>query len=225
MTIRIFRGKDCLKHDVGHDHPECPDRLYAIDDQLLASGLEMTVEHQDASQCKREYLALAHDPYYVDSIFQRAPESGLIWVDDDTGMTPVTLSAALYSAGAGIDAVDWVMAGRDRQAFCAVRPPGHHAEYASAMGFCYFNNVAVAARYALDHHDLARVAIVDFDVHHGNGTENIIGGDQQIMMCSSFQHPFYPHSGAPVSASNILAAPLDAGTTRGSFQRKSLALV
>lgn len=220
MTIRIFRGKDCLKHDVGHDHPECPDRLYAIDDQLLASGLEMTVEHQDASQCKREYLALAHDPYYVDSIFQRAPESGLIWVDDDTGMTPVTLSAALYSAGAGIDAVDWVMAGRDRQAFCAVRPPGHHAEYASAMGFCYFNNVAVAARYALDHHDLARVAIVDFDVHHGNGTENIIGGDQQIMMCSSFQHPFYPHSGAPVSASNILAAPLDAGTTGEVFREK-----
>lgn len=220
MTVKIFRGKDCLHHDVGHDHPECPDRLYAIDDQLLASGLEMTCEHQDAKPCKREYLSLAHDPYYVDSIFERSPKTGLIWVDDDTGMTPITLSAALYAAGAGVDAVDWVMAGEDRQAFCAVRPPGHHAEYASAMGFCLFNNIAIAARYALEKYGLSRVAIVDFDVHHGNGTENIIAGDQRIMMCSSFQHPFYPHSGSPVSASNILGVPLDAGTTGDVFREK-----
>ncbi|MEG3767310.1 histone deacetylase family protein [Alteromonas sp. 14N.309.X.WAT.G.H12] len=220
MTVRIFRGKDCLNHDVGHQHPECPDRLYAIDDQLLSSGLEMTCEHQDVGPCPQEYLALAHDPYYVKGIFEQAPKSGLIWVDDDTGMTPITLSAALQSAGAGIEAVDWVMAGEDRQAFCAVRPPGHHAEYDSAMGFCLFNNIAVAARYALKHHGLNRVAIVDFDVHHGNGTENIVAGDKHIMLCSSFQHPFYPHSGDPVSASNVLSVPLDAGTTGEVFREK-----
>lgn len=220
MTVRIFRGKDCIHHDVGHDHPESPDRLYAIDDQLLSSGLEMTCEHADAKPCKREYLALAHDPYYVDSVFERSPKTGLVWVEDDTGMTPITLSAALYSAGAGVDAVDWVMAGENRQAFCAVRPPGHHAEYASAQGFCFFNNIAVAARYALHHHELSRVAIVDFDVHHGNGTENIIAGDERIMMFSSFQHPFYPHSGSPVSASNIQGVPLEAGCTGEVFREK-----
>ncbi len=220
MTVRIFRGKDCIHHDVGHDHPESPDRLYAIDDQLLSSGLEMTCEHADAKPCKREYLALAHDPYYVDSVFERSPKTGLVWVEDDTGMTPITLSAALYSAGAGVDAVDWVMAGENRQAFCAVRPPGHHAEYASAQGFCFFNNVVVAARYALHHYELSRVAIVDFDVHHGNGTENIIAGDERIMMFSSFQHPFYPHSGSPVSASNIQGVPLDAGCTGEVFREK-----
>lgn len=220
MTLRIYRGKDCVHHDVGHDHPESPDRIYAIDDQLLASGLDMICEHADARPVRREYLALAHDPYYVDSVFERAPKTGTIWLDDDTGMTPITLSAALYAAGAGCDAVDWVMEGDNRQAFCLVRPPGHHAEYDSAMGFCFFNNIAVAARYALQKYELSRVAIVDFDVHHGNGTENIIAGDQRIMMCSSFQHPFYPHSGSPVSASNILSVPLAAGATGDVFREK-----
>ena len=193
MTIKIYRGKDCVHHDVSPEHPEHPDRLYAIDDQLLSSGLEMICQHGDASQVKRENLALAHDPYYVDSIFQRSPSTGVIWLEQDTGMTPITLSAALYAAGAGCDAVDWVMEGEDRQAFCAVRPPGHHAEYDNA---------------------------IDFDVHHGNGTENIIAGDKQILMCSSFQHPFYPHSGHPVSASNILSAPLKAGATGAEFREK-----
>lgn len=218
MTIRIYRGKDCPHHDVDKDHPEHPDRLYAIDDQLLSSGIEMICEHADAKPVKRENLSLAHDPYYVDSLFQRSPKSGVVWLEQDTGMTPITLSAALYAAGAGCDAVDWALAGQDRQAFCAVRPPGHHAEYDNAMGFCLFNNIAVAARYAIHHHNLSRVAIVDFDVHHGNGTENIISGDQQILMCSSFQHPFYPHSGSPVSASNILSAPLPAGTSGKEFR-------
>lgn len=220
MTIKIFRGKDCVHHDVSAEHPEHPDRLYAIDDQLLSSGLEMICQHGDAKQVKRENLALAHDPYYVDSIFQRSPRTGVIWLEQDTGMTPITLSAALYAAGAGCDAVDWVMEGENRQAFCAVRPPGHHAEYDNAMGFCLFNNIAVAARYALKQYELSRVAIIDFDVHHGNGTENIIAGDKRILMCSSFQHPFYPHSGSPVSASNILSAPLKAGATGEEFRAK-----
>lgn len=218
MTVRIFRGKDCVRHDVDADHPEHPDRLYAIDDQLLSSGLDMICQHQDAEHAARETLALAHDPYYVDSIFKRAPERGTIWLEQDTGMTPVTLSAALYAAGAGCDAVDWAMEGENRQAFCAVRPPGHHAEYDNSMGFCLFNNIAVAARYAVKKYALERVAIVDFDVHHGNGTEHIIAGDRNIMMCSSFQYPFYPHSGFPVSASNILCAPLEAGSSGETFR-------
>lgn len=236
MTIRIYRTKHGVKHDLGSEHPESPDRLYAIDDQLLASGLEMVCEHADAKPIAEAYLTLAHSPEYVQSVFARAqhlsasakahPDANhkdnnpVTWLDDDTGMMEYTLPAALESAGAGCNAVDWAMQGDDRQAFCLARPPGHHATYDGSMGFCLFNNVAIAARYALQNYQLSRVAIIDFDVHHGNGTENIIAGDQRIMMCSSFQHPFYPHSGAPVSASNILSVPIEAGSTGEVFREK-----
>lgn len=235
MTIKIFRGKHGTKHTLGSEHPESPDRLFAIDDQLLASGLDMICEHADAKPIADAYLTLAHDPYYVKSVFEHAAQSNysdhkktlysgedqaIVWLDEDTGLMRHTLKAALESAGAGCDAVDWVMKGEDRQAFCATRPPGHHATYDSAMGFCIFNNIVIASRYALQTYQLKRVAIVDFDVHHGNGTEQIVAGDQRIMLCSSFQHPFYPHSGTPVSASNILAVPLDAGTTGETFREK-----
>ncbi|QJR81177.1 histone deacetylase family protein [Alteromonas pelagimontana] len=220
MTVRIFRGKDCVHHEAGEEHPERPDRLYAIDDQLLASGLEMVCEHADATPVKREWLTLAHDPEYLEKVFNTAPKAGTVWLDPDTAMMPATLSAARYAAGAGCDAVDWVMAGQNRQAFCMVRPPGHHAEYAAAMGFCVFNNIAVAARYALEHLNLDRVAIVDFDVHHGNGTEHIVRGDNRIRLFSSFQHPFYPHSGTPASADNIVNVPLEAGTDGEVFREK-----
>ena len=220
MTLRIYRGKDCTGHNMGEGHPECPDRLYAINDQLLASGLDMVCEHQDAQPIKRELLTLAHDPYYVSSIFERAPEHGIVWLDNDTAMMPLTLSAALQASGAACEAVDWVMNGDDRQAFCMVRPPGHHAEYGTAMGFCLFNNIAIAAKYAAEHYQLERVAIVDFDVHHGNGTEQILAGDKRFLLCSSFQHPFYPHSGMPASANNIMPVPLSAGTTGKEFREK-----
>ncbi|MCB4435675.1 histone deacetylase family protein [Alteromonas sp. McT4-15] len=235
MTIRIYRAKHGTKHDLGKTHPESPDRLFAIDDQLLASGLDMICEHADASAIAEPYLQLAHDPYYIKSVFERAAQANfsdeektvyssdkrtVAWLDEDTGLMRHSLSAALESAGAGCNAVDWVMEGEDRQAFCATRPPGHHATYDSAMGFCFFNNIVIAARYALQNYDLKRVAIVDFDVHHGNGTEHIVAGDQRIMLLSSFQHPFYPHCGSPVSASNILAVPLEAGTTGEVFREK-----
>ena len=219
MTLRIFRATACLQHDMGKQHPESPDRLDAIDDQLLSSGLDMICEHADATQASREQLIRAHDPYYIDSVFQQAPTRGITWLDSDTGMMPATLDAALFAAGAGCDAVDWVMQGSDRQAFCAVRPPGHHAEYDAAMGFCLFNNVVVAARHALAQYHLQRVAIVDFDVHHGNGTEHIVAGDRQILFCSSFQHPFYPHSGYPPSASNLLPVPLEPGLDGAGFRQ------
>ena len=235
MTIKIFRGKHGTKHDLGNEHPESPDRLFAIDDQLLSSGLEMICEHGDATPIPEAYLSLAHDPYYIKSVFDRAAQVSFsddektmyagettptAWLDEDTGLMKHSLTAALESAGAGCNAVDYVMAGTERQAFCATRPPGHHATYDSAMGFCVFNNIVLAARYALQNYNLQRVAIVDFDVHHGNGTEQIVAGDQRIMLCSSFQHPFYPHSGAPVSASNILAVPLEAGITGDVFREK-----
>lgn len=229
MTIRIFRGKASIKHDVGKTHPESPDRLFAIDDQLLASGLEMVCEHADATPIAKAYLTLAHSPTYIDEVFAQAAKideatpsdvQDVVWLAEDTGLVKGSLSAALESAGAACLAVDWVMQGHDRQGFCATRPPGHHASYDSAMGFCIFNNIAIAARYALQTYALKRVAIVDFDVHHGNGTEHIVAGDQRIMMCSSFQHPFYPHSGSPVLASNILSVPIDAGATGGVFRNK-----
>ena len=235
MTVKIFRGKHGTKHDLGKDHPESPDRLFAIDDQLLSSGLDMVCEHADATPIAEAHLSLAHDPYYVKSVFEHAAQAmfsdhektqysenkdTVAWLDEDTGLMRHSLTAALESAGAGCNAVDWVMDGDDRQAFCATRPPGHHATYDSAMGFCVFNNIVIAARYALQTYELKRVAIIDFDVHHGNGTEQIVAGDQRIMLCSSFQHPFYPHSGSPVSASNILSVPLEAGATGDVFREK-----
>lgn len=235
MTIKIFRGQHGTRHDLGNTHPESPNRLFAIDDQLLASGLDMICEHADAKPIAEAHLQLAHDPYYIKSVFERSAQANfgdeehtmyasdnqnIAWLDEDTGLMRHSLTAALESAGAGCEAVDWVMSGDDRQAFCATRPPGHHATYDSAMGFCFFNNIVVAARYALQQYRLKRVAIVDFDVHHGNGTESIVAGDQRIMLLSSFQHPFFPHTGSPVMASNILSVPLDAGTTGEVFRLK-----
>ncbi|NDV90413.1 histone deacetylase family protein [Alteromonas sp. 345S023] len=224
MTIRIYRTKHSMKHDLGPEHPESPNRLFAIDDQLLASGVEMVCEHADATPIADAYLSLAHAPHYIKQVFDQAntlsDDNPLVWLADDTGLVKGSLTAALESAGAGCNAVDWVMQGTDRQGFCLTRPPGHHATYDSAMGFCIFNNIAIAARYALQNYQLQRVAIVDFDVHHGNGTEHIIAGDQRIMMCSSFQHPFYPHSGSPVLASNILSVPIEAGATGDVFRTK-----
>lgn len=218
MTMRIFRGASCPTHKVDSTHPESPDRLYAIDDQLLISGLDMVLEHVNASPAHPDSIKLAHDDSYVDRIFSQAPSSQTVWLDDDTAMTPNTLKAATEAVGAGIEAVDYVMQGEGRRAFCAVRPPGHHAEHAKAMGFCVFNNIAVAAYWAIQHHKLSRVAIVDFDVHHGNGTHDIVANDDRIQFFSSFQHPFYPYSGFPAGAANVHVVPLDAGTKSAEFR-------
>jgi acetoin utilization deacetylase AcuC-like enzyme len=142
----------------------------------------------------------------------------LVWVDGDTAMNRHSLDAALRAAGGVAQGVDLVVEGRLRQAFCAVRPPGHHAERDRAMGFCLFNNIAVGAYQALEAHGLQRVAIVDFDVHHGNGTEDIVSGDQRVLFCSTFQHPFYPHSGFGETAANVVNVPLPAGTGSLGFR-------
>ncbi|QPG05791.1 histone deacetylase family protein [Salinimonas marina] len=222
MTVRIYRGRDCTLHDMGNDHPESPERLYAINDQLIVSGLEMSCEHADAQPASQQLLHLAHDPDYVDRLFASAPDNEPVWFDEETGMMNKTLSAMRYAAGAACEAVDWVMQGHDRQAFCMVRPPGHHAEKNKAMGFCLINNVALAAKYALQRDDIERVAIVDFDVHHGNGTEHIVKDDARILLCSSFEHPLYPFSDPDTTSSNTVAVGLPPGA-EGEQYRQAIA--
>jgi acetoin utilization deacetylase AcuC-like enzyme len=218
MSLAYITHQQCHQHAMGAHHPEQPARLDAINDRLIASSLMMMLSQYDAPLASREQLLRVHDADYVDRVFARSPSDGLTWLDGDTAMNPFSLDAALRAAGANILAVDLVMSGASNQAFCAVRPPGHHAERHKAMGFCFFNNIAVAAAHAIAEHGLKRVAIVDFDVHHGNGTENIFSGNDSVLFCSSFQHPFYPNTGYDTDVSNIVNAPLPAGTDGASFR-------
>ena len=195
MPVAIISHIDCGEHDMGDFHPESPARLSAIQDQLISSGLDFVVRQLDANPIELPLLELAHDKEYIDHIIANAPSVGTYELDADTKMTPYTLNAALLSAGAAVDAVDLVMSKKMHSVFCATRPPGHHAERDKSMGFCIFNNVAIAAVYAKQKYNLARVAVVDFDVHHGNGTENILRDKEGYLFCSIFQHPFYPFSG------------------------------
>ena len=212
MNLALITHSDCLKHSNGALHPENAARLEAINDMLIARGLEPWLTHIDAPLANRDDLALAHDPRMIELIFQHAPSSGMVNLDGDTAMNPYTLPAALRAAGSGLAAVDWVLQQEQRRAFCAIRPPGHHASRTHSAGFCIFNNVAIAALHALERHGLERVAIIDFDVHHGDGTEAIVAGDARILLCSSFQHPYYPSSGIPPLADNCLPVGLPAGT-------------
>jgi acetoin utilization deacetylase AcuC-like enzyme len=208
----------CLKHDMGAHHPECPARIHAVEDQLIASGLLGYLQHHDAPEVTREQLLRVHDAVYLDTIAAAAPKHGTVELDGDTTMNPFTYLAALRAAGAVVMAVDLVMAQQVENAFCNIRPPGHHAEKARAMGFCIFNNVAVGAAHALAAHGLSRVAIADFDVHHGNGTEDIFRDEPRVMLCSTFQHPFYPYSGADSGNEHIINVPLAAGAGSTEFR-------
>ncbi len=218
MAIGYISHHDCELHDMGHHHPEQPARLSAINDRLIATGLEMILHRYDAPLATREQLEAIHDSGYVEEIFAASPDDGISWVDGDTAMNKHSLSAALRAAGAVLLGVDLVMRGEVKQAFCAVRPPGHHAERHRAMGFCLFNNIALGAHHALTAHGLERIAVIDFDVHHGNGTEDIVSGDDRILFCSSFQHPFYPHSGYEGTADNVVNLPLPGGTSSVPFR-------
>ena len=218
MSIAFISHPACLRHQMGEGHPERPERLSAIEETLLASRLEHSVVRADAPEATRQQLLRVHDAAYIDELERLSPAEGLTWIDPDTAMCPNTLPAALRAAGAGILATDLVIARKAEAAFCSVRPPGHHAERARAMGFCFFNNVAVAAAHALDHHGLARVAVVDFDVHHGNGTENIFRDDPRLLMVSTFQHPFYPGSGVEGRSERMVNIPLAAGSSGKEFR-------
>jgi len=174
----------------------------------------------DAPMAERAHLERVHDSNYITRIIDGAPEEGILSLDDDTFMMPKTLNAIMRSAGAAVYAVDLVMKKETRIAFCSVRPPGHHAERSRAMGFCYFNNVAVGAAHALEQYGLERVAILDFDVHHGNGTEDIFRDDPRVFFGSSFQHPFYPNVGYVAGSPHMVNIPLAAGTTGTTFQEQ-----
>jgi acetoin utilization deacetylase AcuC-like enzyme len=225
MTTAFYSHPDCRRHDMGRGHPECPQRLDAIDDYLLAQGLTVALDRREAPLAALSDLALAHSSGYVDEVrdlLEQVNATGRpVALDPDTIAGPGSLEAALRGAGAAVAATDAVLDGAVENAFCSVRPPGHHATRDSAMGFCFFNNVAVAARHALDVRGLERVAIVDFDVHHGNGTEDIIAGDERVLMVSIFQHPLYPGSGGVPKGTNMVNLPI-APYTRGPEVREAI---
>ncbi len=219
MTTAYVHHADCNLHDMGSGHPECPARLDAIRDHLLATGLLDHLLDVVAPMATREQLGRVHDAHYLDTIEAISPKRGVIHLDPDTAMNPHTYHAALHAAGAVIKATDLVMSGEIENAFCGVRPPVHHATRERAMGFCFFNNVAVGAAHALAEHGLERVAIVDFDVHHGNGTEDIFASDPRVMMVSTFQHPFYPYSGVEGRSERMVNVPLPAYSAGAEFRK------
>ncbi len=218
MSTALITHSDCELHEISPGHPECPQRISAVLDQLKKEGVYDYLSHFDAPVATRDMPALVHPEHYVQHILDSAPSSGSVQLDPDTAMNPHSLNAALRAVGAGVLATDKVMSGEVDNAFCLVRPPGHHAEKDQAMGFCFFGSIAIAARHAIVNGGLERVAIVDFDVHHGNGTEDLVDGDASILFCSSFQHPFYPGGFRPSIEGQRVNVPLAAGTDSGSFR-------
>jgi len=218
MAIAFISHPDCELHDTGAGHPESPARIRAVLDYLPSREIWHHLTQHEAPLASREELYRVHDKDYVDAVIAAEPSQGRVFLDPDTSMAPHSLNAALRAAGSVVKGVDLVMSGDTNQAFCCVRPCGHHAEVGRAMGFCLFNNVAVAARYAQDRYGLNKVAIVDFDVHHGNGTEDIFRSDPSVFFSSTFQHPFYPGSGADTRSDHIVNVPLPAGTRGDRFR-------
>jgi acetoin utilization deacetylase AcuC-like enzyme len=222
MSTAFYSPAECRLHDMGEGHPECPQRLEAIADHLLATGLDIALDYRDAGPATVEQLVRAHSAGYVNELQNLLGDVASTQrpraLDPDTVASPGTGRAALMAAGAALAATDAVIGGSAANAFCAIRPPGHHATRDETMGFCFFNNVAVAARHALDVHGLQRVAIIDFDVHHGNGTEDIIAGDERVLMCSFFQHPLYPYSGAVPKGTNMVNVPVPPYTRGGELR-------
>ena len=209
----------CLEHQMEQRHPESPERLAAVLSHLNDSRLIDDLTTLQAAEAVRDDLTAFHRDTYVDELIAMEPDQGLQPVNPDTSMGPKSLAAARYAAGAAIQGVDHVLAEADTRVFCAVRPPGHHAEESTAMGFCFFNSVALAAHRALNQHELERVAILDFDVHHGNGTVNAFQDDPRVLVCSSFQFPHYPYRLQDVDRPNIVNTPLAAGTTGVEFRK------
>jgi acetoin utilization deacetylase AcuC-like enzyme len=224
----FYSNANCRLHEMGEGHPECPQRLDAIADRLLITGVDVALSRREAPLALEKDLLLAHDPGMVAQIKSKAQElkvdeafmgSQYIHIDPDTSMNAHTWTAALSSVGAALAATDAVIDGQLENAFCCVRPPGHHASKTQAMGFCFFNNVAIAVKHALDVRGLHRVAVVDFDVHHGNGTEDILAADERVLMVGFYQHPFYPYTLLSPQPINMLNVPLTAYTKGDEVRR------
>ncbi len=221
MRTAYITHPDCLLHDTGEGHPEDAYRLEAIDDRLIAARLYDFLRHYEAPEVTREQLERCHDPAYLDQVERLMPEQGYAHLDPDTVVSPHSLRAARRAAGAVVKAVDLIMREDLQNAFCNVRPPGHHAERMRTMGFCIYGNAAIGAAHAMAVYGLQRVAILDFDVHHGNGSEDIFRTDKRVIICSSFQHPFYPYTAIEESPDHIVCAPL-AATARGEEFREAV---
>jgi acetoin utilization deacetylase AcuC-like enzyme len=222
MHTAFISHPDCLLHAMGAYHPECPARLQAIEDELAACGLMDKLVRYSAPLVTHQQLKRVHTSQHIASLeaaAARASSAGLAYLDPDTAMNRYSLKAAYRAAGAVILATDLVMEERVKNAFCSVRPPGHHAERDRAMGFCLFNNIAAGAAHALEAYALERIAIIDFDVHHGNGTEDIFRNDPRVMMASIFQHPFYPYSGVAGRSERMVNVPLAAGSGGEIFRK------
>jgi len=220
MTTLFYTHPVCIEHDPGSYHPECPDRLRAILDGLEDEEFQFLHRHK-APEIDMERVKLVHKPDYVELIMDNVPKSGHVSLDPDTAMSPASGEAARRASGAAVTAVDEVINGDARNAFCAVRPPGHHAEASRAMGFCLFNSAAIAAYYARAAHGMERVAVVDFDVHHGNGTQHSFENDPGMFYASSHQWPCYPGTGSTSEtgvAGNIVNAPLAPGSGSNKFR-------
>lgn len=218
MAIAYVSHRECLQHDTGEGHPENARRILAIEDQLIATGLLDVLRYFDAPEVTADQLLRVHTSAYLEALAALAPESGYVRVDPDTVISPGSLQAARRAAGAVVAATDLVVSGEIESAFCSVRPPGHHAESNRAMGFCLYNNIAMGAAHALEKHGVKKVAIVDFDVHHGNGTEDIFKDDNRVLFCSTFQHPFYPFTALLEPADNRVNVPLQAGAASDEFR-------
>jgi acetoin utilization deacetylase AcuC-like enzyme len=219
MPVALITHEDCIRHEMGAGHPECPERLQAVLKGLESAHLASHMSVREARAATAEEIERVHPDRYLGAIEAASPEQGYAFLDPDTSMNPSSLSASLRAAGAVVQATDLVMAGEVSRAFCAVRPPGHHATPRRPMGFCVFNNVAIAAAHALEHHGLERVAVLDFDVHHGNGTEDAFHEDRRVMLCSTFQHPYYPYCGADSGNDHIINVPLPAMTDGPNFRK------
>ena len=217
-SVLYFSHPDCLAHEMQPGHPERPDRLRAIASYLGVTGLADDLLLREATPLADVALASAHGAEYLQHLRDSVPREGLVAVDPDTVLGPQSLNAARLAAGAVTDAVAAVLNGTASRAFCAVRPPGHHAEHSAAMGFCFYNSVALGAQAALRDSEIERVAVLDFDVHHGNGTVDIFKDQPQVLVCSSFQHPYYPYRYADIERDNIVNTPLPAGTTGSEFR-------
>lgn len=221
MTIALISHSDCELHNMGLYHPEQPMRIKVIDEALCNSIYKNNLKKYQAPLAKIDQLRRVHTNTLIEAILSSSPKEGLIAFAPDVYMNPHSVTAALRAAGAAILGVDLVMNNEMEQAFCNVRPPGHHAEHDNAMGFCFFNNVAVATVHAFDKYRLKRIAIVDFDVHHGNGIEDIFRSDNRVLYCSSFQYPFYPFGDPDTNNTHIINIPLKAGTDSKLFRQKT----